>query len=130
MIETGHHFSFYKNNFFDLTKELTLKYNHYKISLSFGINGPINLNDDLSDGQWKHFEPLISIQIPKLKKLDYRVILNGILWIYRTKSSWLDLPERYGKSESVYGKFLDWKKKGVWKNILIEIQSMMDQRLI
>ena len=39
-------------------------------------------------------------------KNDDRDFLNGIFWILRTESSWMDLPSDYGKCHTVHKKFL------------------------
>ena len=38
--------------------------------------------------------------------IDNRTVLNGILWILRSGAPWRDLPERYGKWNTIYKTFL------------------------
>jgi transposase len=55
---------------------------------------------DLTDEQWEVLEPLIPAP-PKREDgrgrpwRDPRDVLNGILWILRTRAPWKGLPERY-----------------------------------
>jgi len=41
----------------------------------------------------------------------------AILWMARTGAQWRALPERYGKWNSVYTRFLHWCEKGVWQRL-------------
>lgn len=50
--------------------------------------------------------------------------MNGILWILRTGARWRDLPERYGKWESIATRFYRWQKAGVWEQILEHLQAI------
>jgi transposase len=47
--------------------------------------------------------------------LEY--FLEAVLWIARTGSPWRDLPEWFGRWNSVYQRFARWYKKGVWQQI-------------
>lgn len=40
----------------------------------------------------------------------HRLTLNGIFWILCSGSPWRDLPERYGKWQSVSDRFNRWRK--------------------
>ncbi|MBB6166322.1 transposase [Rhizobium wenxiniae] len=40
--------------------------------------------------------------------------MNGILWRFRTGSSWRDVPERYGPRTTLYNRFSRWRKAFVW----------------
>ncbi|WP_345684896.1 transposase, partial [Novipirellula caenicola] len=54
---------------------------------------------------------------------DRRVILNGIFWILRTGAAWRDLPERFGKWQTVYDHFNNWSKDGTFDAILHRLQQ-------
>lgn len=60
---------------------------------------------DLSDAQWALIKDLFPKQARGGKWNDHRLVFDGILWILRTGAPWRDLPERYGKWQSVYDRF-------------------------
>lgn len=51
---------------------------------------------ELSDEEWRIIEPLLPRNSRGVARVDDRRVINGILWRFRTGSSWRDVPERYG----------------------------------
>jgi transposase len=49
---------------------------------------------------------------------DNRRVLEGIFWIARTGSPWRDLPERFGKWNTVWRRFTRWRDAGMFDAIL------------
>ncbi len=85
---------------------------------------------ELSNEDWEKLKPLLPPEKPRTGKPnhDHRLVVNGILWILRTGAPWRDLPERYGKWESVATRFYRWQKAGVWNQILEHLQTIADQQ--
>ncbi len=85
---------------------------------------------ELTDDQWATLEPLVPPQQPVTGKPnhDHRMVLNGILWRLRTGAPWRDLPERYGKWQTVYSRFRRWQQAGVWDRVLAALQADADAR--
>jgi len=83
---------------------------------------------ELTDEQWQQLEALLPPQKPKTgrPRVDHRMILNGIIWLLRTGAPWRDLPERYGKWETVASRFYRWQKNGVWDRIFAQVQPIKD----
>ena len=50
---------------------------------------------------------------------DKRLFVEAVLWIVRTGSPWRDLPEEFGKCNTVFKRFRDWVKAGIWQNSLM-----------
>lgn len=48
---------------------------------------------------------------------DNRRFVEAVLWIARTGSPWRDLPPALGHWNSVFTRFRDWVKAGVWKRL-------------
>jgi transposase len=44
--------------------------------------------------------------------------IRAILWITRTGAQWRELPDKYGKWNSIFSRFNDWSKKQVWAKLL------------
>ena len=83
---------------------------------------------DLKDGQWRRLEPLLLPQRPRVGRPNepHRRVINGILWVLRTGSPWRDLPGCYGNWATVSGRFYSWQKRGLWQQILAELQAQAD----
>ena len=52
---------------------------------------------------------------PGVTAADSRGFLEAVLWRGRTGAPWRDLPERFGKPNSVFKRFRRWVKPGVLK---------------
>lgn len=80
---------------------------------------------ELTDEQWNRLEPLLPPQKPEIgrPRESHRRIINGILWILKTGAPWRDLPDRYGPWQTVYGRFNQWRKDGLWKRLFQRLQS-------
>ena len=57
---------------------------------------------------------------------DHRQVLNGIFWILHTGAQWRELPERYGKWQTVYGRFRLWQADGTIDRLLERLQLRLD----
>ena len=80
---------------------------------------------DISDDDYARIEPLLSGKPgdPGRNARDNRQFINAVLWIARTGAPWPDLPERFGKYDSVYQRFNRWAKKGRWQAIFEALQD-------
>ena len=84
---------------------------------------------ELTNDEWKRIEPLLPSQNRRGRGRPLksnRTMLNGMLWIEQSRMPWRDLPERYGPWESVYARFIKWKKAGIWEQILNELNLGVD----
>lgn len=80
---------------------------------------------EISDEQYKRIEPLLSGKPgdPGRTAENNRRFINAVVWIARSGSPWPDLPERFGKYDTVYHRFNNWAKKGRWKAIFDGLQE-------
>jgi transposase len=78
---------------------------------------------ELSESQWKRIEPLLpgKQSDPGRTAADNQNFVNAVFWIARTGAPWRDLPERFGKWNSVYKRFLRWARNDVWGTVLREL---------
>ncbi len=87
---------------------------------------------ELSDRQWARLAPLLS-GYPQPGQAgrppcDYRLMVNGILWILHTGAPWRDLPERYGPWKTVFGRFNRWRRDGTWSRIATSLLNELDDQ--
>ena len=73
----------------------------------------------LSDAQWKRIEKLC---VGKPEDAggtgaNNRMFVEAVLWIARTGSPWRDLPDVFGKWNSVFVRFNRWSEGGVWQRL-------------
>jgi transposase len=83
---------------------------------------------ELTDAQYKIIEPLLSGKAGDLGRTgeDNRLFVNGVVWILRSGAPWRDLPERYGKWDTVYQRFKRWAKKGIWQRVFEALSTEPD----
>jgi transposase len=67
---------------------------------------------------------------------DNRNFVNAVWYVAKTGIPWRDLPQRFGKWDTVYHRFNNWAKKGVWRRVFEAVQDadlewlMMDSTVI
>ena len=52
------------------------------------------------------------------------MFLEAVLWIARTGSPWRDLPPMFGNWNTVFKRYRDWVKAGVFKRISMPYQMI------
>ena len=52
------------------------------------------------------------------KEIQCKTFIEAIYWIVRTGAQWRELPEYYGKWNSVFSRFNNWSKKNIWKKLM------------
>jgi hypothetical protein len=74
----------------------------------------------LTDASWEQLRLLLPPQKPPTGRpaVDHRLIVEGMLWVARTGSSWRELPGRYGPWSPVASRYQRWWKEGVWMRIV------------
>jgi transposase len=54
---------------------------------------------------------------------DNRNFINAVWYVAKTGIPWRDLPERFGKWDTVYHRFNNWCQKGVWRRVFDAVQD-------
>jgi len=74
---------------------------------------------ELTDSQWQAIEPLLPGRLgdPGRTAIDNRLFVNAILFVAKTGIPWRDLPDRFGKWNSVWRRFDRWCAAGVWAKL-------------
>ena len=57
---------------------------------------------------------------------DGRLFLEAVLWIARTGSPWRDLPPMFGKWNSVFKRYRDWTRAGVFERMFKAVSDDPD----
>lgn len=84
---------------------------------------------ELTDAEWEQIAPFFPIRVPGTKGRPYhdiRTTVNGIVWIARSGAPWRDLPERYGKWNTVYKCFAKWQEQGIFERVFHELRLDAD----
>lgn len=82
----------------------------------------------LSDDQWKRVAPLLPGKEgdPGRSGKNNRMFLEAVLWVARVGSPWRDLPEDFGKWNSVFKRFRRWALKGVFERVFTTLSGDPD----
>ena len=74
---------------------------------------------ELTDRQWQRIEKLVPGKKGDKGRAgeDNRLFVDAVLWILRTGAPWRDLPDEFGKLNSVHIRFLRWARKGRWESL-------------
>ena len=55
-----------------------------------------------------------------------RRFVEAVLWIARTGSPWRDLPQEFGKWNTVFKRFRDWVKADVFQALFDAVSEQLD----
>jgi transposase len=79
----------------------------------------------ISDADWERIKDLLPGRPGETGWLgaDNRLFLDAVVWIGRTGAPWRDLPERFGRWNSVWRRFDRWSKKGTWQRVFAALQD-------
>lgn len=85
----------------------------------------------ITDYQWERMEPhcLGRKQDPGRTGGDPRLFLEAVFWIARTGSPWRDLPADFGNWNSVYRRFRDWARAGIFERIFNAVSGNPDMEM-
>ena len=84
---------------------------------------------ELHDNQWDAIKELFPERHGKGRPgHPPRQMLNGILWILCSGASWRDLPERFGPWKTVYHRFREWQRNGLFERILMFLHLKLNEQ--
>jgi transposase len=83
---------------------------------------------ELTDEQYALIEPELPTNDGKTGHPwnPHRPIINGIFWRLHSGAAWPDIPERYGKWQTIYDRYTWWRRDGTWERILKALQMKLD----
>ena len=82
----------------------------------------------LTDAQWAKMAPHCSGKPgdPGRSGADNRRFVEAVLWVVRTGSPWRDIPEAFGPWDTIYSRFHDWVRTGVWTRLFEAVSDEPD----
>ena len=81
---------------------------------------------DLTDEQWLLLEPLVPPEVEGLgrpREVDYREIVNAILYLNRSGCQWDMLPHDLPPKSTVYDYFAKWRDDGTWQRLIDSLRA-------
>lgn len=57
---------------------------------------------------------------------DHRLVVEGIVWRFRTGSPWRDVPAQFGPWQTVWRRHRDFSADGTWDKIHAELLAEAD----
>ncbi len=78
----------------------------------------------LTDEQWQKIEGLLPTNGQRGGQWkEHRLMIDGILWVLSDGGRWRNLPAKFGPWQSVYDRFRNWTRRGLWDRILRHLQA-------
>lgn len=91
-------------------------------------------SSDLTDEEWKIFEPLLLEILPPKKQTrpsnwTRREIVNGILYQLKNGCNWCDLPRNLPPYSTVYWHYKRWRTAGVFEQLMNVLHEQVRQQV-
>jgi transposase len=85
----------------------------------------------ITDQQWEQMEAhcLGRKRDPGRPGSDPRMFLEAVFWIARTGAPWRDLPPGFGNWNTIYRRFRDWARAGVFERIFNAVSGDPDMEM-
>ena len=82
----------------------------------------------LHDDEWERIKDLLPGREGDVgvTAKDNRLVVEAVLYRYRTGMPWRDLPERFGAWKAVHTRFTRWAKAGVWERVFKHLAADAD----
>ncbi len=91
-----------------------------------GVQGRPGRRYELRDEAYERIESLLPKQKPGGQWRDHRTVMNGMFWVLNSGAQWRDMQDRYGKWETVYGRYRRWSREGLFDRILERLHLELD----
>ena len=79
----------------------------------------------LSDEHWSKLKGIM-LQEKIYDKRNLRLMTEGMLYRMRVGCPWRDVPDLFGRWNSIYKKFNQWSKKGKWFSVFKKLSKNTD----
>ncbi len=92
-----------------------------------GPSPPIENIWEISDDLWEKIEPvLLTADPPKAtgrKRVDQRLMLNGVVYKMRSGCQWNNLPKELGDDSTIHRTFQRWVRLGVFAQVWAMVEE-------
>ena len=96
-----------------------------------GPSSPMENKWEISDDLWEKIEPvLLAADPPKAtgrKRVDQRLMLNGVVYKLRSGCQWNLLPKELGDDSTIHRAFQRWVRLGVFAQVWAIIEEGQEQ---
>ena len=72
---------------------------------------------ELTPAHWVQISPLLPRSRLGRREKNYRLMVEGIVWVLRTGGSWRSLSAYFGPWQAVSGCYHRWRHEGVWEKV-------------
>jgi len=88
----------------------------------------MTIRAEISDVAWSRISPLLPSTDGRRggRFREHRVVVEGIVWKYRTGAPWRDLPERFGPWQTAWKRHDTWSDDGTWHRVWQALQATAD----
>ena len=84
----------------------------------------------IPDELWHEIKLILSQKKPNntigRPVVQFRKVLNGILYVLRTGCQWKMLPKEYGSGSTCHRRFQEWMRFGVFQKLWIRLLEIYD----
>ncbi len=84
---------------------------------------------EITDAGWAEVEALMPRAAARGggRWRGHRQVFNGMLWKLVTGAPWRDVPGRYGPWQTVYDRFVRWRRDGTFDRLLDRLRLRLDE---
>lgn len=85
---------------------------------------------NLTNWEWNSIRFFLPAERPRKAGRPWnahRQVINGILWVLCTGSSWKDMPAEFGNFKTIYNRFRRWTQEGLWDRIVEKLIHRLDE---
>lgn len=91
-----------------------------------GVDGRPGRRYEMTDDGYDRIKDLLPKQRRGGQWADHRTVLNGMFWVLNSGAHWRDMPDRYGRWQTVYGRYRRWTREGLFDKLLHRLHVSLD----
>lgn len=81
----------------------------------------------ISKRQFNRFKKFLPVP-GNAEKISAIVVISCGIWVIRYGRSWAEIPEKYGKADTIRKRFMRWSKRGVFREVFDKLASGIKKR--